>query len=270
MAMIALMSATAAPGVTTSVALLAAVWPSQVIAADIDPAGGDLAAGWLGGGPTGGLLHPERSVLSFAIHTQHLADNTPADLYEHLQQASGAPNCLLLAGLSDPTQLRFVSTRQWRRVACSLSALSRRRQNGVDVLVDCGRFGPNTPMSVVTAADLVLIAVRPQLRHMATTRSLAGRLHSIIEADRLGLAVCATSTLRTMDVERWTGLRAVVQFPNSPKTARVFSDGDRHLPRLNRSRLIRGAANAASRLHEILNDGQPTAATTGTTMTAAS
>jgi cellulose biosynthesis protein BcsQ len=250
MAMIALVSGKSSPGVTMSVALLASVWPSSVVAVDADPVGGDLAIGWLGGN----LAHPDRSVLSFAIETAR-SSGAPARLDQHLQSVRGVPNCRLLAGLTDWTQLRFVTPADWHRLATALSEHSR---SGSDVIVDCGRFGPATPMPMLTAADLVLIAVRPSLLDRNSARCLAGQLRSVIHPDKLGLAVCATTTLGTIEVEQHLGLYAMLALPDNRRVARTFSGGRRRPIRFRRSRLVRTATHSASLLHVVLNQQRST------------
>jgi hypothetical protein len=252
MAMIALVSAKSSPGITTSIALLASVWPGPVVVVDADPVGGNLANGWL----DGGVAYPDRSVLSFAIETAKSDGSGPAGLDQHLRRVAGMPNCLLMAGLADSTQLRFVPTAAWHRLA---AALSDRGRSGSDVLVDCGRFGPATPMALLTAADLVLIAVRPRARDWGTARCLAGQLRSVIDPDRLGLAACATNPLGTMAVEQYLGLYAIVALPNNRGVAMAFSDGARRPMRFRRSRLVRTAIRTASLLHVAVNKHPPTA-----------
>jgi cellulose biosynthesis protein BcsQ len=254
MAMIAMVSAKAAPGVTTSVALLATCWPGSVVAADLDPAGGDLTAGWLGGQP-----YPERSMLSFAIDAEGANEWAPAMLHSHLQPVAGAPHCSVLAGLPDPARIQFVRGSAWHRLAHALAGISRPQPDGVDVIVDCGRFGPDTPLSVLSAADLVLVALRPQQRHVASAQHLVGRLGQMIGSDRLGLAVCATSPFRTIDAEQRIGVPAVVALPHDARCARVFSDGGRRPVGFRRSRLIRAATHTAQRLHDVLNHDQSSA-----------
>ncbi|HYS40000.1 MAG TPA: ParA family protein [Pseudonocardiaceae bacterium] len=250
MALIAMVSAKSAPGITTSVALLASVWPSQVVVVDADPVGGSLATGWLGG-----LAYPDRSILSFAIETANSGVSGPAKLDRHLQRVPGVPDCLLMAGLTDSTQLRFITSAAWHRLANALSELSR---SGSDVLVDCGRFGSTTPMPLLTAADLVLIAVRPRERDWGAARCLAGQLRSVTDADRLGLAVCATTPLGTMATEQYLGLYAIVALPNNRRVAMAFSDRRRRSVGFGRSRLVRTAARTASLLHVVVNKDQST------------
>src|SRR6266702_2623784 len=212
MALIAMVSAKSAPGITTSVALLASVWPSQVVVVDADPVGGSLATGWLGG-----LAYPDRSILSFAIETANSGVSGPAKLDRHLQRVPGVPDCLLMAGLTDSTQLRFITSAAWHRLANA-----------------------------------------PRERDWGAARCLAGQLRSVTDADRLGLAVCATTPLGTMATEQYLGLYAIVALPNNRRVAMAFSDRSRRSVGFGRSRLVRTAARTASLLHVVVNKDQST------------
>jgi cellulose biosynthesis protein BcsQ len=160
-----------------------------------------------------------------------------------------------MAGATDSRQFGFVTTANWHRLA---AALSERGRSGTDVLVDCGRFGPATPMALLTAADLVLIAVRPRVRDWEVARCLTGQLRSVVEPDRLGLAVCATNPLGTMAVEQYLGLYAIVSLPDNRRVAMAFSDRTRRPVRFRRSRLVRRAVRTASLLHVVVNSHRPT------------
>lgn len=261
MTMIAMVSAKAAPGVTTTMALLATVWPGPVVIADADPAGGDLTTGWLAESSVRGLLYPDRSVLSFAIETRRLGDSGRNALEPHLQPVTGAPHCLLLAGLTDPAQIRFMDPAAWHRLAAAFSDLGRRQSSGADVLIDCGRFGPHTPIPLLCAADLVLVAARPQLRYTNAARCLTTQLRSIVDPARIALAACAASTFHTLEMERRIGIPVGVELPDDRRVASVFSDGGRRPVGFRRSRLVRTATRNALWLHETLDRGQSLADT---------
>ena len=257
MAMIAMTSGRAAPGVTTSVALLATVWPTPVVVADLDPAGGDLTTGWCNGSSNDGPRWADRSVVSFALESRRTDGSLSTGLAEHLRPVAGVPNCRFLAGLIDPTHLSFVMS-EWSRLSRALAEVSRPGR-GVDVLVDCGRFGADTPLSVLAAADLVLIGVRPDRRQGVAARYLAGQLRPIVPVEKLGLVVCATSTLRTLELEQQVGVCADIELPNDARIAEVFANGGRRPLRWQRSRLVRKAHDTAARLHTVLNEQrQPT------------
>jgi cellulose biosynthesis protein BcsQ len=252
MAMIAMISGKAAPGVTTSVALLATVWPTEVVVADLDPAGGDLTTGWCNGSSNDAARWADRSVVSFALESERIGGDMPGGLAAHLRPVAGAPNARLLAGLIDPMHLSFVMS-EWHRLSSALADLSRPCK-GVDVLVDCGRFSPDTPLSLLAAADLVLIAVRPGHREATAARYLLSQLRSIVPIEKLGLAVCATSTLRTLELEQQVGVCAALELPNDVRIAQVFSHGGHRPLRWHRSRLVRKAYDGATRLHVTLNE----------------
>jgi hypothetical protein len=255
MAMIAFLSGKAAPGVTTSVALLGTVWPRPVAVVDADPSGGDMTAGWLGAASANGLLTPDRSVLSFAIENQRPWPNGTGLLEPHLQPVPGLPHCRLLAGVQDAAAARFVEAAGWARLAAALANLARRGPGGgADVLVDCGRYGSDTPVPLLTAADLIVVAARPDERQAMAARCLAGRLRSVVGPDRLGLMACAASAFDTVRLEEQVGLYVVVALPRHRRVAGVFSDGARRPAGYHRSRLVRAAARAADLLHDTLNN----------------
>jgi hypothetical protein len=255
MAMIAMLSAKAAPGVTTSVALLASVWPGPVLVADADPCGGDIVPGWLGAPFSTGDVCRDRGVSSFAAETRHLGEGTPEMLAGHLQALPEVVNGSLLAGLAGSAQAHQVDIADWCRLAESLSALNRERAGEVDVLVDCGRIGVDTPWPLLTMADLVLLAVRPQRRFLCAAREAVATLRVLIESHRLGLAICGATAGREVEVQRALGLRVGLQLPDDQPTARVFSDGTGRGGRLRRTSLVRSAGSEAQRLRRVLNVG---------------
>ncbi|MFC4004930.1 hypothetical protein ACFS2C_23440 [Prauserella oleivorans] len=249
MAVIALMSAKAAPGVTTAVAALAWVWPTEVLLADCDPAGGDLAAGWLGRWLLAGQLRADRGVLSFATETRHERGGSCGSLDGHAQPVAVAPHIRLLAGLASPAQNASVGAAGWHRLAQALTTTGPAR----DVLVDLGRYSPATPHALLQAADLVLLAVRPHARHVLAARPALAELARQLEPDRLGLAVCATTAAGSRDVRNALGFAVGLELPHDPRAAAVLSDGEYGGLPAARALLLRAARRTALRLHRTLN-----------------
>jgi len=248
MAMIAMLSAKAAPGVTTGVAVLASVWPGPVIAVDADPAGGDLARGWLGQSIASGKLRNDVGVSSFAARTRQLGTGTPNMVVDHLQPMPNVRDGRLLVGLSGPAPIEPVEMSDWCRLAESLSGLCRRRPGDVDVLVDCGRFGPNTPWPLLTMADLVLLVVRPQRRFLYAAAEVVTMLGTLVEQHKLGLAVFGMAAGQDAHVRQVLGLTVGLRLPEDSRTALVYSDGADRPSRLHRTALVRGAHLEATRL----------------------
>ncbi|MBB5785556.1 hypothetical protein [Jiangella mangrovi] len=171
--LIAFASAKGSPGVTTTVNALGAIWPSDVVVADFDPAGGDLALRHRDA--EGEPLDPERGLLSLAAAARRGV--AEASMAEHLQTADGGLD--LLAGVVRPEQLTGIGA-VWPAMATMLKTLP------VDVLVDCGRIVPGTPLlPVMNAADAVVFVVRPGIEYYAHLRE---RLRWLAEPLQIGKA----------------------------------------------------------------------------------
>ncbi|WP_414943834.1 hypothetical protein [Amycolatopsis sp. cmx-11-32] len=249
MAMITIVSGKGAPGATTTLAALAAVWPAPALLADCDPAGGDLAPGWLGQWIVDGTIRAEVGLLSHATATRHAVAGDPATLAEHVQAVPPARHVGLLAGLTAPGQHCAVSARGWTRLTVGLAAFKTTTGCPADALVDLGRYGADTPWPLLLAADVVLVAVRPTQRHVLAARPVLAELAERIVPRRLGLVVCATTPAGTREVRAALSRDVAVEVPEDGRAAAVFSDGidGGTLPR--RSPLLRGMRRAARRLH---------------------
>jgi hypothetical protein len=250
-AVIAVTSGKAAPGVSTTVAGLAAVWPHAVVVADCDPAGGDLAPGWLGQWLVDGKLDGARGVLSFATETRHAPTGEASALMPHLQRIPVAPRAWLLAGLAGPAQQTSVGDAGWRRVAQALGDASA--TGGWDVLIDLGRFGTATPAPLLAVADLLLVALRPTPRHVLAARWMIAELAQHLEPGVLAVAALAASTTGGRDVRRALDLPVAVELPEDSRTGTVFSDGANGGEPPQRSPLLAAARQQAHQLHTRLN-----------------
>lgn len=183
--LIAVASAKGSPGVTTAVTALGMVWPNDVLVADCDPAGGDLAV--LHRDESGAPLDPERGLLSLAAAARRGLDEQ--EIQQHVQTLDGGLD--VLAGVANPDQVSAIGP-VWATVATGL-----RDSAGVDVLADCGRVTPGTPvLTVLTAADAVVLCVRPTVEAYAHLRErlrwLAGPLR-LGEVGRVPVGVLVIS-----------------------------------------------------------------------------
>lgn len=176
--LITVAAAKGSPGVTTSARVLAAVWPTDVVLADLDPAGGDLAL--LGRTPDGGVLDPDRGLLSLAAQARR--GLSPEILDDHLQPIDGG--LPVLCGVTGPEQMTGIGP-VWPALAAYLAAVP-----GRDVLVDCGRLTPGSPvLPVVHASDVLLLVARPRLEAYAHLRERLRWLVSTPTAHGPGPAV---------------------------------------------------------------------------------
>lgn len=242
--LIAFASAKGAPGVTTTVNVLGGIWPEDVLAADLDPAGGDLALRHVD--PAGEPLDPERGLLSLAASARRGV--TQSDLDYHVQRIDGGLD--IVAGITRPEQVTGIGP-VWPALAHSL------RGAGRDVLVDCGRITPGTPvMPVLTSADAVVFVVRPSVESYAHLRE---RLHWLADPLKIGelgstpvgviLVTPAADSSAARDLDRllqYAGLQVSVlgRIAEDPKAVQTLTGQASR--RLDRTLLIRSARQVAT------------------------
>lgn len=252
MSVIALASAKGSPGATLAGLALASTWPDDVVLAEVDPAGGDLA--WRCRDRAGDPLDPDRGLLSLGAAARRGASETTLD--EHLQDAAfGRP---VLVGVASPDQLAGLGS-AWSQLSPILSA------HPTDVLVDVGRVTPGSPaLPVLVRADVVLFVVRPDLEGVAHLRE---RLQSLRSALRLGeydgppVGVLVVASYRDtgvvddlqqlLDSEK-LGVRVLGILAQDPKAARILSSSRLGDPR--RTLLGRSAKTIAERVVQLAGD----------------
>lgn len=223
MAVFALCSARGSPGVTTSALALTLAWPGRAVLAECDPAGGTILAGYLQG-----ALGDERGIRELAVAELRGEDlrgrwwGQLVDLHAPHQRR------LLLPGIADPMQsgaLRPV----WARLAGFFADLAD--SDGYDAILDCGRLvAPNSPLPLLSAADVVLLTLRPTLPGMAAAipavRSL--RKHLLDQAgtaDSLRLLLTGPGDQSTRAVMRELDTPVAARLPDDSRSAAVLSFG---------------------------------------------
>jgi MinD-like ATPase involved in chromosome partitioning or flagellar assembly len=243
--LIALASAKGSPGVTTTTTVLGTVWPHDVLVADCDPVGGDVAV--LHRDASGAPLDAERGLLSLAVAARRGLNE--AEIGQHVQAVEGGLD--VLTGVSNPDQVTAIGP-VWPAVAAGL-----RDSAGVDVLADCGRVTPGTPvLPVLTAADAVILCVRPAVEAYAHLRErlrwLAGPLRlGELGGVPVGVVVIgpAKDTSAARDLHRLLqhdGISApvIAQLAEDRKAADTLAG--RRTGRLVGSLLVRSARDLAS------------------------
>ncbi|WNV75295.1 hypothetical protein [Geodermatophilus sp. DSM 44513] len=237
--LIALCSAKGAPGVTTSGLGLALSWPRSVVLAELDPAGGDVLAGYgRGEVPAGGLAD-----LELAARRGGLARH----LETRLLRLDGEGQRRLLPGLADPAIARHVN---WDRLATVLASVE---DGAVDVVADCGRLrAEHFPAAVVhRAAAVVLVtgstlrAVRAGTQAIAELREKDGRAGVLA-----GLVVGPGEPYGEREIGEALGVAVIGSLPRDPKSAAVLSDGAPAGRLFAQSALLRAARTVAARLVE--------------------
>jgi len=240
MTMTVLVSASGAPGVTTSALGSALAWPRPVLLVEADPTGGSaLLAGWFHGRPP-----HHRGLVDLAMAHSH------GDLAGALDEVTvEVPDTevRVLSGVRSPGQAPAVAA-IWPDLAASLAGL---HGSGVDVLVDAGRLGlEHAPMPVLDAADAVLITTRATLPAISAARGwareLTRRFAAVGALDQLGLLLIGPGrTYGAAEVKDVLGLPLVATLPWDPRTAQALHLGEASR-RLRRGPLALALRSAAT------------------------
>jgi hypothetical protein len=162
MALIVVAADKGAPGVTTTALALASVWPSPVLLAECDPAGGDLMFRFPA--VDGRQLDPRRGLLSLAVAGRR--DYQQQQVWPHAQKIHGGLD--VLVGVTNAEQGAGL-TAMWQPLGAMLAALP-----GADVIADCGRLGPDGPAyDLLAEAATVVLVTRPDLGDVIRLRDRA-------------------------------------------------------------------------------------------------
>jgi hypothetical protein len=240
MGYIAFASAKGSPGVTTAVAALAAMWPADraLVVAEIDPSGGDLVVRF--------DLATDPGVVTLAASGRR--DLGPATLLAHTQELPGA------AGHSDgggPSRRVLAAPVSADQATAALTALRGGLAHALDdidadVIVDCGRLDPASPVfEVASRAELLVLLARP----------IVSEVHHL--SARLGALSSATTSLLTVGERPYTvdevaaavGAHPLGCLPFDARASAALSGNLGNAARvLRRSRLLRDAGAVAAAL----------------------
>lgn len=239
-------SAKGSPGVTTSALALLRIWPDvhpgrRALLVEADPAGGDVAPGYLRGAVDAG-----RGVVGLAASRDADPLHAVADQLLALDETGDR---LLLTGVADPTRAAAVSG-AWPTVAAALDGLAGSTPP-IDVLVDLGRMvAPHEPTALRRRLDLLVLVTRSSLRAVVATRAGAAALRDENGA-RAGVVVVGSGRpYGGAEVAEAVGLPLLGELPHDSAAAAVFSDGASSMRRLARSPLLRAAGALALALSD--------------------
>lgn len=154
MSTVAVASIKGAPGATTTVLAMAAVWPSgdPLLVAELDPDGGVLAA---------------RRALGFEPGLVSLAAalrRGTADARDHTQPLTDRVRALVAPSIAEQVRVSVAAAGDalWPALLATCDG---------NVVVDCGRLSPaSVVIGVAREADVTLIVARPRLEDVALAR----------------------------------------------------------------------------------------------------
>jgi len=224
-------------GVTTAALALVATWPGgrdsnehRVLLAELDPAGGTLAAaaGW----------PPEPGLVSLAAAARRGGD--PDLVWGHCQRLPGG--AAVLAGPTSAEQARSA-------VGMLAGLVGRLGELDADVLIDCGRLDPGSPGRGLPArADRVVLAARPRLADLHALATWA-EAHPLDGAN-LGLVLVGDGPYPDDEIEGALGIEVLARLPWDPDGAAALVSVPASARELRVSPLVRAARSLADRLGE--------------------
>jgi hypothetical protein len=245
MALIAMVSAKAGAGVTTTALACTLSWTQHTLLAECDPAGGDILAGYLSG-----LQIPPVGLLNLAVAELRGQTDTefPSQVID--LDSSRPGHRLLLPGISDPIQAGTVRP-AWPRLTGFFTGLEH-GEPGYDVIADCGRLTTSAPpWPLLHQADLVALVVRAtSLRTISPALPAVAQLRKELTdngrgAAALGLLLVGDGPTPAAEIARQLQLPLLAEIPDDPKGAHALSDGGRLRPS---APVLRAAAAAEPRL----------------------
>lgn len=248
--LIALTSWKGSPGVTTATLALATTWPAgrQVVAAEMDPLGGEALIGYGQGSRVEGS-----GALEMVLSARGSGLPLRRAIGEHVVALDDTRNRWLLPGVTRPQEAAAVP---WGRLG---DEFARRRD--VTMLADCGRLmSQGAPVGVLRGADLTVL-----MMGASTTAVYAVHRSDQVLLGALGVAERATGSLvavvvgarrddhSTNEIARHLsplGIPVLGELAFDPTAAAVFSTGAVARRSFSNSRLLRSAADLADALHQ--------------------
>ncbi|WP_405058386.1 hypothetical protein OG474_37405 [Kribbella sp. NBC_01505] len=249
MALVALASAKGSPGVTTASLVLGALWPRQVLLAECDPSGSDVAIRMTA--PGGTPLNSDRGLVSLAAASRKgLGDEV---ILAHGQQLDGGLDVLL--GVRSPEQVGGMGG-LWHPLGLTFNQM----QFG-DVLADCGRISTTSPqLPIVYSARLIVLVCSATGSSVAHLRERLAALASQVDA-QLGVVVVADPKQRDAVKQVWSVLDAMSvpvrhrwHLAFDPVGA-AFFEGRGH-GRLAKTQLIRSATDITAEMAALVASPQ--------------
>ena len=236
MTVVACFSAKSSPGVTTAVQLVAGAWPAErvLLVVEADPGGGDLADR-LG-------LRPDPGLVSLASEGRRGLSGYIIDA--HVQPVGTNVSVLLAPAGARPSSGAVSVLAE--RLAEALLLVGDR-----DVLVDCGRLGPGSPVwPLVRAADVAALVTGGAAADVAHAAALVEDMAIGVE---VGLVVVGDASGRrerypAAEVAEALGTPLLGTLPSEPSVAATLVAGRGDRKGVSRSRLARAAADLATRL----------------------
>ena len=234
MSLIAWVGVKGAGGASTGALAVASVWPSdrKVLFAELDPAGGDIAARF--------ALLPDPGLVQLGAAFRHAL--SAAEVWNHTQTLPGGVNVLI--GPASAQQGHALG-HLWDHLGPILGAF-----RDADVVADCGRIEPGSPvLPILRSASAVVLAARPTLEGVAHLRA---RLAARVWDAPTGVVLVGQRPYSAPEVEAAIGARVIGVLPRDDRAAAMLNGEPGSQAGLNRSSMVRSARDIAATISTLL------------------
>jgi len=231
MSLIGFVSDKGSPGTTVGAQAISAVWRAdrRILLAELDPAGGDLAARF--------GLSPDPGVVQLASAYRRALN--PEVIWQHAQELPGGVN--VLVGPASAEQA-FALGEVWGPLGMALASMGR----DTDVIADCGRWGPTSGLlELLDKAALVVVFARPTLEAVAR---LQARLAAPLTNSPVAVVLVGDTPYSEAEVEAAIGIKVLGTLADDERAAGLLSGQPGSARALSHSALIRSARPVAERI----------------------
>ncbi|MCU1449156.1 MAG: chromosome partitioning protein [Acidimicrobiales bacterium] len=233
MSLVAWVGVKGAHGASTAALAVAGVWPADrsVLLAELDPAGGDIAARF-GLGPDPGLVE-----LGAGFHHGLSAE----EIWRHVQTLPGGVGVIVAP---PSAQQSHALGPLWSRLGPVLAELP-----GTDVIADLGRLEPGSPaLEVAAHAHVVVLVARPTIEGVAHLRA---RVAATVARARVYIVLVGERPYSAADVEAAAGVPVAGVLADDARAAAMLNGEPGSPAALSRSPLMRSARAVAAALSAI-------------------
>jgi hypothetical protein len=225
-------------GATTAALVLGLCWPRPAVLAELDPAGGVLAARF--------GLAPNPGLLTLAASGPH---STAADVHAHTQPLGALPAVVGPIGAEAAAAALGQLLPEFGDVLAALDG---------DVIADCGRLGPGSVQvaPILSAASLVLLVARPSADGVADLRHRLAILPEKVRSRAVVLLV-GSKPYPPAEVAAVLDVEVAGTLARDPGAADLLASGVTGGLRLGRSALWRSARSVVDALACRLDQSAP-------------
>jgi hypothetical protein len=227
MSLIAWVAVKGAHGSSTAALAVAGMWPAgrAVLLAELDPAGGDIAARF--------GLNPDPGLVELGAGFRH--GLSTEDIWRHAQTLPGGVGVIVAPPSAQQTH---ALGSLWAQLGPVLAALPQ-----TDVVADCGRLEPGSPsLEVARHAHAVVLVARPTIDGVAHLRA---RLAAAVSPAPTGVVLIGERPYSAQDVETAVGVKVLGVVAEDGRAAKMLNGEPGTPAALNRSPLMRSARDVA-------------------------